>query len=377
VAAGHPWVFGNEVEGGWAGTKPGDRVQVVDTRGRLLGYGYVNPRSLIAIRILSRKPSDFGPGFFAERLTAAEAYRKHFRAGVSAYRLCFGESDGLPGLVVDRYGDYLVLQSTTAGMDALLPAVVEGAKAALSPRAILLKCDSTVRSLEELEPRVEVASGSLPEEVEIAAEGSLFVVDLKRGQKTGFFLDQSDNRLRLAPWTKDRTVLDVFCYLGAWGLAALKYGARSVLGIDGSALAVGWAKASAQRSGVADRASFEEADAFDRLRSLHQEGKRFGVVVLDPPSFVKSKKTLAQGMTGYREINRRGFALVEPGGILATSSCSRHVDRDAFLGMLHAAADDAGRQAKIIAFGQQAADHPVLLRLPESDYLKCVFLEVT
>ncbi|MBI1865541.1 MAG: class I SAM-dependent rRNA methyltransferase, partial [Nitrospirae bacterium] len=263
-----------------------------------------------------------------------------------------------------------------AGIDALLDPIRSALVRAFAPRAVLLKADSSSRGLEGLAPRIETLHGEVPDPFEVEIEGSRFVLDLRRGQKTGFFHDQAGNRSQLASWCRDAAILDAFCYVGAWSLAAARGGAKSVVGVDASADAVAWAGRSAERSGVAGRVRFEKADAFEDLKRREAAGERYDVVVLDPPAFVKSKKKLDEGMRGYREVNRRGFALTRPGGILATSSCSRHVSRDAFLGMLHAAADDARRPARIVAFGQQGPDHPIHLKLPETEYLKCVFLEV-
>ena len=377
VASGHPWVFANEVQGDLKAFRPGAAVVIQDPRGAALGWGFVNPRSLIAARVLSRKPVKLDADFFAEKLTAADAFRKRFRPGVRSYRLCYGESDGIPGLVIDRFEGVFVLQSHAAGIDERTEEVVAGLVKAMSPRGVLLKYDSTSRALEGLEPRLEVANGEVPELLELEMEGSRFVLDLRRGQKTGFFHDQAANRERFAGLVKGAAVLDVFTYVGAWSLAAAKGGAASVVGIDASAEAVAWAARNAEKSGVADRVRFEKADAFEKMKVLEGANRKFDAVVLDPPAFVKSRKQIEAGMRGYREINRRGFALVKPGGILVTCSCSRNVTRDTFLGMLQAAADDARRRVRIVAFGQQGSDHPVHLKLPETEYLKCVFTEVS
>lgn len=376
VASGHPWIYANEIREPMKGFAPGGLIEARDPRGRVLGFGFVNPRSLIAARILSRENATFDASFFADRIAAARKYRDRFRPGATSYRLCFGESDGLPGLVIDRFDDVYVVQSHAAGIDALLTPIVDGLVRAMSPRGVLFKLDSSSRTLEGLEPRLEVAYGELPDVLEVAMEGSHFLLDLRRGQKTGFFHDQAPNRAWLAAHASGARVLDMFSYVGAWALAAAKGGAREVLGVDASADAVGWAGANAKASGVSDRVRFERADAFEKLRDLEKAGTRYDVVVLDPPAFVKSKKTLDAGLKGYREINRRGFSLVERGGILVTASCSRHVSRETFLGVLLAAANDAKRDARIIAVGGQGPDHPIHLRIPETEYLKCVFLEV-
>lgn len=377
IASGHPWAYGNEIRDDLKSFTAGQIVDIADPRDRVLATGFVNPRSLIAIRVLTREGRPkFDAEFFAERLRRADALRRRFRPGAKSYRLCYGESDDLPGLVIDRFDDVYVVASHAAGIDALTEPIVGGLVRAVSPRGVLLKYDASSRALEGLSPRIEVAHGEVPQEITVEIEGNRFVLDLRAGQKTGFFHDHAPNRTWLSQWTKGARVLDVFCYVGAWSLAAARGGASSVLGIDGSEEALKQARASAKASGLADRVTFEKGDAFARLKQLEEAQETFDVVVLDPPAFVKSRKKIDEGMKGYREVNRRAFSLVKPGGILATASCSRHVDRAAFVGMLQAAADDAHRPARILAFGGQGADHPVHLRLPETEYLTCVFLEV-
>ncbi len=373
VVRGYPWVYANEAKGDIKSIAPGSLVTIADERGAEIAHGFANPRSLILARVLSRETMAFDAAFFEARLSAADERRRRFRPGETSYRLCYGESDDLPGLVIDRFGDYYVMQSHAAGIDTLTPAIVEGLVRARKPKGVLLKYDSSSRGLEGLANRLEVAHGDVPDVVEADIEGARFALDLRKGQKTGFFHDQAPNRTTFAPWCKGKRVLDVFCYVGAWSIAAAKAGATEVVGVDASADAVAWAARNAERNALAN-VRFEKADAFDDLK--RREGEKWDVVVLDPPAFVKSRKKLEEGMRGYREINRRGFALVKPGGILATSSCSRNVPRETFIGMLMAAADDARRTARILAFGRQGIDHPIHLKLPETEYLKCVFLQV-
>jgi 23S rRNA (cytosine1962-C5)-methyltransferase len=376
VASGYPWVFANEIRASLTELASGEPVKIADPGGRFLGVGYANPRSLIAARVLAKDDRALDSGFFAERLQAAEALRRRVRPGAKAYRLCHGEGDGVPGLVVDRYEDIYVVASHTAGIDRLLPQITDALVQTLRPRGILLKSDSTDRRLEGVDSVIDVLHGEVPDEHAVEIDGVRFVLDLRRGQKTGFFFDQTDNRRWLTSHAEGACVLDICCYVGAWGLACARAGAKSVLGLDGSADAVAWATRSASTSGLDTVARFEKADAFGALRALAQDGERYDIVVLDPPAFVKSKRKLDEGMRGYRELNRLGMALVAPDGILATSSCSRHVDHSAFIGVLQAAADDAKRSARILAVGRQGPDHPVPLKLPEAGYLDCVFLQV-
>jgi 23S rRNA (cytosine1962-C5)-methyltransferase len=376
VARGHPWVFANEVRAPLAELVAGEPVRIADPGGRVLGVGYANPRSLIAVRVLAAEDRALDSRFFVERFRAAEALRRRVRAGARCYRLCHGEGDDVPGLVVDRYDDVYVLASHTAGIDRLVPEIVDALVRTFDPHGVLVKSDSTDRRLEGVDPVIEVAYGEVADAHTIEIDGVRFVLDLRRGQKTGFFFDHVDNRRWLAAHAGGARVLDVFCYVGAWGLACARAGAKSVRGIDGSADAVAWAARSAAASGLDAVARFEKADAIAALRTLVEKNECFDIVVLDPPAFVKSKKKLDEGMRGYREVNRLGMALVAAGGILATSSCSRHVDHAAFVGVLQAAADDAKRSARILTVGRQGPDHPIPLKLPEAGYLDCVFLEV-
>jgi 23S rRNA (cytosine1962-C5)-methyltransferase len=374
IAAGHPWVYANEIREDLGSFERGGQVEVAGPRGDILGYGYVNPHSLIAARLLSRDTATFDTRFFADKLERADAFRQRFRPGARSYRLCFGESDELPGLVIDRYEDLFVVQSHAAGIDALTSEIVGALECQFEPAGVLLKYDGSARKLEGIGTRVEVAFGEVPELVTIELEGSRFALDLIHGQKSGFFHDQAANRARLAEWCDSARVLDLFCYTGAWSLAAARGGARAVVGVDASADAVRLATQSAELSGVAGRVRFEQADAFEDLG--RRTGEAWDVVVLDPPAFVKSKKKLKKGLDGYREINRRGAALVRPGGILATSSCSRHVGREAFLEVVGRALADAGRSGRIIELGRQGADHPIHPLMPQTEYLTCVFVEL-
>ena len=376
AAAGHPWVYANEIRAPLSEFSPGELVTIVGKKDETIGTGYVNPRSLIAARILNRDGATINATFFATKLAKAEASRRRFRPGASAYRLCYAEGDDVPGLVIDRYGDFYVVASHTAGIDALLPQVIEGLVSSARPRGVLVKSDSSDRQLEGVEPVVEVVLGEVPAETEVEIEGASFVLDLVHGQKTGFFFDQADNRAWLAAHASGARVLDAFSYVGAWGIACARAGAKRVACVDSSADAVRFGEKSAAASGVAACVRFERADVFDDLAARAERGERFDVVVVDPPAFVKSRRKLDEGMRGYRRLNRLAMSLVAPGGLLATSSCSRLVERTAFLGMLQAAAEEARRPARIIKVGGQAADHPVPLKLPEAAYLDCVFLEL-
>ncbi len=377
IKRGHRWIFSNEIADTVKDLPPGSLVDVVDERGAPLGRGYVNPQSLITIRLLAPAGREIDAAFFRGLLAAARSYRERICGSRTAGREVFGEADGLPGLIVDRYGQFLVVQSLTAGIEVCLPLILDLLEEIHSPRAIVLRNDAPARGLEGLTAEVRVARGQLDSEdgiVETEVDGLAVEVDLLAGQKTGWFLDQSENRRRLAEYAGGRRVLDVFCYAGAWGLAALKAGAAEVLAVDSSAPAVSAARRNAERNQVGDRFRAEEASVFDRLRKLDSERSRFDLVVLDPPAFIKSGKKVAEGVRGYREINRLGLRLLAPGGILVSSSCSHHLPAEEFLAVLRRAAADTGRTVRLLEFRGQARDHPVLLSMPETTYLKCAFL---
>ncbi|HSB33606.1 MAG TPA: class I SAM-dependent rRNA methyltransferase [Nitrospirota bacterium] len=373
VLRGHPWVFSNELQQTPEGIVPGDIVDVLDAPGRFIGRGYINPRSLIAVRILTRKKEDIGVDFLRRRISAARELRASLGFGES-YRALYSEGDGLPGLIVDKYADTLVLQSLTAGIDRMLDNIIASLREEYSPNAIVLRNDSGSRALEGLTQEKRVVLGSVTGPVEIEESGIAYEVDVLEGQKTGFFFDQRENRLALRSYARGRRTLDCFCYVGAWSLAAARSGAPEVIGIDSSEKAVALAMANAARNNLPAR--FMTADVFDELRTLGKKGERFGLIVLDPPAFVKSRAKVREALKGYKEINLRAMKLLEPGGVLATCSCSHHIDEALFREMLIDAACSAGRQARVLEMRSQARDHPILLAARETQYLKCAILTV-
>ncbi len=378
---GHPWVFSNEVDvarSPLAGLAPGAPVEVRSHSGALIGSAYANPATLICARMVSRRA---GVRLDRERLRArlgAALAMREWLFETPYYRLAYGESDALPGLVCDRYDDVLVVQIGTAGMERLREAVVDVLVELLEPRAVVLRNDGAGRELEGLARYVEVAAGSLDGEVEVVENGARFRVDVRGGQKTGWYYDQRDNRARLAPWCRGRRVLDCFSYAGAWGVAAGLAGARELCFVDASREALERALANAERNGLGAIARAERGDAFAVLRALAEAGERFDVVVLDPPAFVRRRKDLRAGLEAYRRINRLALRLLAgEGGILASASCSAHLGPDDLLGVVRAAAGQAGVTARVIGRGGQGADHPVHPAMPESAYLKCVFAHVS
>lgn len=376
IKAGHPWVFSNEIAAVTGEREPGAAAELLDAGGGLIGTGYYNPHSLIALRLLSRRREDIDCyEFYEQRLRAALAHRLAIYPALRTFRAVYGESDFLPGLVVDRYGDCLSVQILSAGMERRRDLLLEALRRVFDPQGIIARNDVGVRSLEGLEESVEVLYGTIPDLVEMEENGLRFLLDLRGGQKTGGFLDQKENHLLLRGICQGRAVLDCFCYAGSWAVHAAAFGAASALGIDISAHAVAQAGRNAALNGLADRIAFEESDAFDRLRTLGHEGRRFGVVIMDPPAFVKNRRNIAEATKGYLTVNRRALELLEPGGYLITCSCSFHMGREAFRDMLTQAARQARREVRLVATHSQAPDHPVLLSFPESEYLKCFVVQ--
>lgn len=377
IKAGHPWIFSNEIARIDGTSEPGAACLVYDHTGGLIGTGYHNPRSLIAVRLLSRQQEDIDTiPFFEQRIAATLAHRHVIYPQLDSYRLIYGESDQLPGLVVDKYGDYLSLQLLSAGMDRRRGLIVEVLQRLLAPKGIIARNDVAVRGMEGLSEGVELLAGNVPDSISMHENGLTFAVDLRQGQKTGGFLDQKENHLLLKEIVAGKQVLDCFCYSGSWACHAGYFGASSVLGLDISAKAVTLAQLNAGLNNLTEHVNFEECDAFDRLRSLKLEGRSFGVVVLDPPAFVKNRKTIAEATKGYLTINRRALELLEPGGYLISCSCSYHMGREAFREMLTTASRQAKREVRLVTSRSQAPDHPVLLSFPESEYLKCLVMQV-
>lgn len=375
IQAGHPWIYRSEIARVEDEGEPGAIAQVRDSRGRFLGQAMVNLKSQIAGRLLSRSEESIDAGFFERRIREAVGRCGRSVRGQDACRLIFGEADHLPGLIVDRYGDLLVVQILTAGIERLRDTVCMALRNVIQPRAIYERNDASPRKPEGLELRKGFAWGQGETGLWIQ-EGSLsFFVEVADGQKTGFFLDQRDNRQVVKTLALGREALDCFCYSGGFALSAAAGGATSALGIDLSAEAVAWAERSAERNGLSPRCTFMTGNAFDVLRAFDRERRRYGMVILDPPAFTKGKGAVAGALRGYKEINLRAMKLLAPGGILVTCSCSYHVDAPTFLEMLRAAAADAHREFRLVEMRTQASDHPILLAVKETQYLKCAILE--
>lgn len=371
---GHPWVFSNEIASDLGTYEPGSLVDVYTHGGTLVGRGYINPRSLITVRILSPRREVIDSDFFHSRLAAALQRRERLFPGVQSYRLVYSEGDLLPGLIVDRYQDHLVLQTLTLGMELRTEAICEALERLIQPQAIVARNDVGIRTLEGLPHEKKVLRGSLETPVEVWESDIRFRVDPWEGQKTGFYLDQRENRCTLQPLLAGERVLDAFCYTGAWALHAARAGAREVVGVDESAKAIRWATDQAKDNGLDQVCQFTLSDVFDFLKEADTRHERFDCIILDPPAFVKSRSKVREGLEGYWEINRRAMRLVKPGGYLITCSCSYHVDPDTFRTTLSRAARAARRTVVLLEMRSQARDHPVLLPLSESAYLKCAVL---
>ncbi len=377
ISAGHLWVFSNEVDTQrtpLSAFEPGDHVRIVSDRDKFLGYAYVNPHSLISARILTRDPEHPpSKSLLVHRLQVAQSLRRALY-DKPFYRCVFGESDALPGLVLDRFGDIVVGQIATAGMEAMRAEIEHAVEKVLSPSALIWKNDSGARDLEGLPHYTETAFGEAPQTVTIEEGGVAFQVPLAGGQKTGWFFDQAANRLALRKYVGGARVLDVFSYVGAWGLGALHAGATEVTCVDSSAAALSMLESTAAANGL--KPNTVRGDAFDVLESLHSERRKFDVVVIDPPAFIKRKKDVPKGEAAYRRLNQLAMQLLERDGVLVSCSCSYHLSADSLVSGIQRAARHLNRFAQIIELGGQAPDHPIHPAIPETKYLKAAFVRV-
>jgi 23S rRNA (cytosine1962-C5)-methyltransferase len=379
IAAGHPWVFSNEIDTAHtplSAFAPGGLATLVTQRGGFIGYAYVNPHALICARILSRDAARPVDGALIERrLRVALALRERLGAA-PCYRWVFGESDALPGLVLDRYGDVVVGQIATAGMEALKDEVAAAVRAVLDPAALYWKNDTAARDLEQLPQEARPAFGAVPDELTVLESGLTFRAPLVHGQKTGWFYDQTANRARLARYiAPGARVLDVCSYAGAWGITALRAGAARACCVDSSQAALDFAAANAARNGLTVETL--RADAFEALRTLADQGERYDVVILDPPAFIKRKKDIPQGQAAYRKLNQLALGLLDEEGTLVSCSCSYHLAPEELMSAIQSAARHSGRGVQILEAGGQSPDHPVHPAIPETRYLKAFFCRVT
>ena len=375
IRAGHLWVFSNEISELRDVGENGDLVDLLSDRGKFFGRAYYNRHSLIAARILTDRREDIDSAFFVRRLRGAVGYRQGLLGDTPSCRMVFSEGDLMPGLIVDKYNNYLVVQLLTLGMERQRQLILEALIEVLAPDGILLRNDSSYRQLEGLPESVEVTHGSVPETVEIEEVGVRFAVDPYHGQKTGFFFDQRDTRATVRRLARGRRVLDCFCYSGGFSLNAAVGDASSVISVDSSTTALDLLKKNAELNGVGHKITPRREDCFDLLRVLVTEREKFDLIILDPPAFVKSKSQLKAAVAGYREINVSAMKLLAKGGILVTCSCSQNLSVPAFHDLVRNAARDAGVRMRRRAFLTQAGDHPILQAMPETQYLKCFVLE--
>jgi len=369
LLGGHAWIYRSDVARNDAGA--GETVEVRSSRGRPLGYALYSNRSEIAIRVLTREAEAPTPALWRQRIADAIGYRASLNIEASAYRLVHGEADRLPSLIVDRYGDYLVIQTLSQGTDRLLPEIVDALVSLVQPAGILARNDPRVRELEGLERKVEVVYGTVPEIIEVREAGVSYQVDPYRGQKTGLFLDQRENRQAALRYAHGR-LLDAFSYNGGFALA-LAPRCTEVLAVDISEDAVARITANAARNQLAN-VEARGMNVFDELRELERAGRTFDTIVLDPPAFAKSRHNLEAATTGYKEINLRALRLLKPGGTLVTCSCSYNINEATFAEIVHEASVDAQAYVTVVEKRMQGRDHPVLLGVPETYYLKCFIL---
>ena len=376
LRAGKLWIYENELEWAEDTCQNGDIVAVLDARERFVAYGFFNALSKITVRILSfDKATVFDRAFFRTRIQKAWEFRRALGFS-NACRVVFGESDGLPGLTVDKFGDYLSFQIVSLGMELRKREIVDILAEVFTPKGIYERDDLPVREKEGMEQHSGCVCGSVPAQVEIREHDAIMLVDIPRGQKTGHFLDQQENRGRIAPYVRNETVLDLCCCTGGFSIHAALYGAKSVEAVDVSGDALALTMENARRNGVADRITVTEANVFDLARSYADAGRQFGCVICDPPAFAKSRRALDAAWRGYKELNLRSIRMVRPGGFLISCSCSQPMTPELFLQMLREAAADAGRSVRLLESLLQSRDHPACLGADQSLYLKGYILQV-
>ena len=375
IALGHPWIFNNEVEKIVGPVTAGDIVEVYYGDEQFAGRGYINPASQIIVRLLTRKKEEINADFFLLKIKEAWAYRQKMGYTENC-RLIFGEADGLPALIIDKFNDYFVMQTLALGMDMWKPAIVDALNSVFSPKGIYERNDVPVRELEGLTQNKDYLSAPFPTEIIINENGLQFYVNIETGQKTGYFLDQQDNRRTIQHIVKDADVLGAFTYTGTFEIHAAHYGAKSVLGIDISENAVAQANKNAALNKLDHIVKFEAMNAFDVLKAWGKEGRKYDVVMLDPPAFTKSRTNIQKAITGYKEINLRGMKLIKNGGFLVTSSCTNLVSPELFLETINMAAKDARKRIRQVTFQTQSSDHPIIWGMENTHYLKFLIVEV-
>ena len=376
VLSGHPWIYDNEVEKMDGNVNGGEIVQVFTYDKKFIGQGYINPKSQIIVRLLTRKKDEvINDEFFYKRIFQCWEYRKSLGYTENC-RLVFGEADFLPQLIIDKFNDYFVIQTLALGIDVWKPAIVKALNAIFKPKGIYERNDVPVRELEGMQQQKGFLSEPFDTQIIIRENGLKFHVDIENGQKTGYFLDQQDNRRAIKHIVKDADVLGVFTYTGTFEILAAHYGAKSVLGLDISENAVMQARKNAALNGMEKICRFETANAFDILKEWTKEERKYDIVMLDPPSFTKSRGTIQNAIAGYKEINLRGMKLVKPGGFLVTSSCTSLVTPEIFLQIIDMAAKDLRKKLRQVTFKTQSPDHPIIWSIENTQYLKFLIVEV-
>jgi 23S rRNA (cytosine1962-C5)-methyltransferase len=375
IANGHPWVYGNEVEKIEGDVVAGDIVDVYYSAEKYAGRGYINPQSQILVRLLTRKQETIDEAFFHQKIAKAWAYRQKLGYTENC-RLVFGEADELPALIIDKFNDYFVIQTLSLGMDRWKNSIVRSLETIFSPKGIYERNDVPVRQLEGLPLQKGFLSTPFDTNIQIVENGLKFLVDLENGQKTGYFLDQQDNRRAIQNIVKGADVLGAFTYTGTFEIHAAAYGAKSVLGLDISENAVAQANKNAALNGLDSICKFEAMNAFDVLKQWGKDGRKYDVVMLDPPAFTKSRESIGKAITGYKEINLRGMKLLRNGGFLVTSSCTNLVNPEMFLSAIDQAAKDARKRIRQVVFQAQSSDHPIIWGMENTNYLKFLIVEV-
>ena len=376
IANGHPWIFGNEIEKMEGESQPGEIVEVFTHDKKFVGKGYLNPKSQITVRLLTRERNEeINEKFFHNRIQAAWDYRKKIGYTENC-RLVFGEADFVPALIIDKFNDYFVVQTLSLGIDIWKAAIVKALQTIFRPKGIYERNDVPVRELEGLEQKKGWLTEPADTQITINENGLKFIVDIENGQKTGYFLDQQDNRRAIRNIVKGANVLGVFTYTGTFEIHAAHYGAKSVLGLDISENAVAQAIRNAELNGLGDKCTFTAVNAFNTLKQWGKEGRQYDVVMLDPPAFTKSRENVQKAVAGYKEINLRGMKMIKPGGFLVTSSCTNLVSPYMFLDTIHLAAKDARRRLRQVTFKAQASDHPIIWGIENTNYLKFLIVQV-
>ncbi|AEF17438.1 Conserved hypothetical protein CHP00095 [Thermoanaerobacterium xylanolyticum LX-11] len=377
ILSGHPWIYKTEIDHIEGDYEPGGIVDVYDHKKNFIGRGYINLKSMITVRILTHEKDELiNEDFFKKRILRAWEYRKKVMDNLNSCRVIFGEADFLPALIVDKFGNYLVIQTLSLGMERYKGLIVNILVELLNPKGIYERNDVSVRMLEGLPETKGFLYGNFDAIQQFEENGVKLWVDIENGQKTGYFLDQKENRAAIKKYVKDADVLDCFSHTGSFSVHALHYGAKSVETVDISEAALDMAKKNAALNGYLDRCRFTCENAFDLLKKYDEENKKFDVVILDPPAFTKSKETVKDAIRGYKEINLRAMKILKKGGFLITCSCSQHISPDVFLNIIKEAAHDTQKNTRLIEKRTQSKDHPILLSSSETEYLKCLILQV-